>query len=123
MKAADTRDIPKNQWMNFFQDIAKLYRGWAVTVEVLDGKLGDQVDMDGLPLQGISYDPVGSQKGDILVEAGDEPDAFEVHLVHKPLIVRAANTEPGAETDIEIETHDKITHVISIRARPELPGI
>jgi hypothetical protein len=115
-------EIPKETWAEYFKDIAKQYGGWAVSIELLDRQLGDQRAMDGLPFQGISYEyKGGSQAGDILIEAGDKNLPFETHLVHRPKVVRAVVTQPGAETDIEIESEEEGTTLVHLRMRPELP--
>jgi hypothetical protein len=46
---------------------------------------------------------------------------FETHLVRRPRAVRASVTQPGAETDIEIESDEGVTTVVRLRPRPELP--
>ena len=121
MATAITHEIPKASWPEYFRQLAAQYQGWAVTIELLAGELGDQPVAQGLPLQGISYDPVGSQAGDILVEVGDAGTPFETHLVHRPRVVRVAETRPGEEVDIEIESDEDVTTLVRIRRRPALP--
>ena len=105
---------------NTRRNSATVYSGWATTVEVL--ATGDHPRIDGLPLQGLSFEAKGgSQAGDILVEAGDKGTAYETHLIHRPKVVRAADTRPGEETDIEIESEEGYTTIVHIRRRPELP--
>lgn len=113
--------IPKTTWPEYFEELAKVYAGWAVTMELLAGEVGDQRRVDGLPFQGISYEIAGSQAGDILVETGDAGTPFETHLIRRPCIVRAAQTRPGAELDIEIEDEEGVTTLIELRRRPALP--
>ena len=121
MATAITHEIAKASWPEYFRLVVKQYQGWAVTIELLAGGLGDQPVAQGLPLQGISYDPVGSQAGDILVEVGDAGMPFQTHLVHKPRAVREAMTRPGEEVDIEIESEEGVTTLVRIRRRPALP--
>ena len=116
-----TQEIPRDNWMSYFNDISKLYHGWGVDVEVLGRDYGDQPEVKGLPLQGLSYEPAGSEANDILVEAGDLPMGYIVHHVNNPRIVRAAPTIPGIETDIEIESEEGYTTLVHVRERPELP--
>jgi hypothetical protein len=121
--AATTVEIPRDTWPEFFNDVGRLFPGWATTVEVLAGELGDQPGAQGLPLQGISYDyKGGSQAGDILVEVGEKGMPFHTRLVHRPVAVRAAPLQPGVETDIEIDSAEGVTYLVRIRRRPELPG-
>jgi hypothetical protein len=121
MNSATSLEIPKARWREFFESLGKDQWGWAVTVEVLSVPLGDQPAVSGLPLQGISYEVAGSQAGDILVEAGDAGTPFQTHLIHRPTVVRTATTQPGDEVEVEVETADGFTHLITIRRRPELP--
>jgi hypothetical protein len=121
MSAEITHQIPKDHWFKYLEEVSREYQGWAVTVEVLLGKGGDQRVIDGLPLQGLSFEIRGSQKGDILVETGDEVTDYDVHEVHHPLTVRDTDSEPGEEMDIEIETEEGPKHLVSIRRRPALP--
>jgi hypothetical protein len=117
-----TVQIPSSTWQPYFEDLAEQYQGWATTIEVLAGKLGDQRAADGLPLQGLSYEAKGgSQAGDVLVEVGDVGTPFQTHLIHHPRAVRMAVSQPGSEADIEIESNDGVTTIVRLRRRPELP--
>jgi hypothetical protein len=117
-----TVEVPRETWPEYFKDISRLYQGWSATVELLAGELGDQRAADGLPFQGLSYEyKGGSQAGDILVEVGEAGMPFETHLIHRPKAVRAAPTQPGAETDIEIESEDGVTTILRLRTPAALP--
>jgi hypothetical protein len=116
-----TQEIPKAKWPAYFITLSEEYQGWATTIEVIGRDLGDQRRMDGLPLQGISYDPVGSQAGDVMVEAGDAGTPFETHLVRKPSAVRVAITQPGGEVDLELDSEEGYTTLVRLRPRPGLP--
>jgi CheY-like chemotaxis protein len=119
---AQTQEIPRENWLNFFNDVSKLYQGWQVTVELLGQDLGDQPEVTDLPLQGLSYETAGSEANDILVEAGDLPMGYITHHVNNPRAVRAVAAVPGVETDIEIEGEDGYRTLVRLRQRPELPG-
>ena len=119
---AATQEIPKEKWQAYFVTLAAQHAGSATTVEALHRELGDQCVMNGLTLQGISFDPAGSQAGDILIEAGNAGTAFETHLVHRPTAVRIALTQPAAETAVEIASADGYTTLVRLRPRPQLPA-
>ena len=114
--------IPKAKWQQFFDDLGRQYYGWAVTVEILAGELGDQQGVADLPLQGLSYEAKGgSQAGDILVATGDAGTPYVTHLIRRPRSVLFTAAQPGAEADVEIESEEGITTVVRIRMRPGLP--
>ena len=118
---APTIDLPRDGWQPYFNLLSKVYRGWDVTVETLADRLGDQPEAQREPFQGISYETKGSRAGDILVEVGDAGTAYLVHDIEKPRAVRVADTQPGAETDIEIEAADGTVRLVHIRRHAELP--
>jgi hypothetical protein len=117
-----TQEIPRESWMSYFNDVSKIYQGWQVDVEILGRDYGDESEVKGLPLQGLSYESAGSAANDILVEAGELPVGYTTHHVRKPTSVRAAPTVPGIETDIEIQSEEGYTTLVHIRQRPGLPS-
>jgi hypothetical protein len=119
---APTQEIPKEEWQAYFATLAEQHSGWATTVEILHREVGDQRVMDGLPFQGMSYDRAGSQAGDILIEAGDAGTPFETHLVHRPVAVWIALTQPGAEADVEISSDEGYTTLVRLQPRRALPA-
>ena len=42
MKTTPAHEIPREKWLDYFNDLSKLYYGWGATVEVLAGQYGDQ---------------------------------------------------------------------------------
>jgi uncharacterized protein DUF5335 len=121
MTRVPTLEIPKDQWLPYFNDFSKRHYGWGVTLEVLGSDLGDQPVAQGPPLQGLSYEKAGSEAGDILVEIGDAGFPYEVHHVDRPRRVLVTDSDPGAETDIRIESEDGVVTLVRLRPRPELP--
>jgi hypothetical protein len=121
MTSIETLEIRKEKWREYFEDLGRIYGGWAVTLELLLGELGHQRRIDNLPLRGLSYEAKGSRAGDILIETGDLNLPFEVHQIHRPTAVRASAIQPGAEIDVEIEAEEGERAVIRIRCRPSLP--
>jgi hypothetical protein len=89
----DTHEIPIDQWLPYFNDLGRRYNGWATSMAA----------------------------GDVLIEVGDIGTPYETHRVREPSILRVADTQPGAETDLEIESRDGTTTLVRIRRRQELP--
>ena len=119
----NTREIPRERWQRYFDEVGKHFRGWLVTVDVLGRELGNQRLVGPVPLFGISFEPRGSESGDILIEAGDGTDALVIHHVDRPRSVRVAATQLGVREDIEIESDDGTTALLSLQLAAELsPG-
>ncbi len=51
-----TRELPIERWVEYFDEIAPSIEGLHVTIEVMSEQLGDQLDVERLPLQSIGYD-------------------------------------------------------------------
>src|SRR5689334_5079337 len=109
-----SRDIPQNSWGAFFNGLSAQYRGWRVSIEVTGREVGHQMLGIDLPLQGISYDRVGSAADDILIGAGDSSDDYMAHHVDHPCAVRMAEMQPGGDMDVEFESSDGIKTIIHL---------
>ena len=55
--------LAKSRWQDYFDRVSKVLGAKLVELEVTGLGLGDQVEVDWLPLIGLSYDP----KDDVLV--------------------------------------------------------
>jgi hypothetical protein len=115
-----TQEIPRSQWWQFFDDLGRLYDGWAIGIEVMNRDIGDQPASEGLILQAASFETEGSDAGDILFDIGDDEAVDLVHRIHEPRRVLAADLQPGTETDVQIESAEGTT-IIHLRRRPEIP--
>jgi hypothetical protein len=115
-----TQEIARVDWLAALEGLSQRLRGCATTIEIVGSDIGDQIEVEGAALQGLSFDPVGSEAGSILVELGDTPDDYMVHHVHRPRTVRVAELTQG-ETSIQIETESGETTLISLRPRTGLP--
>ena len=100
-----TTEIPRDQWVRFFDGFSKDREGWIVTVEIVDSDLGDQNETTGLPLVGISADAKdGENRVELII--GDSPDAHVTRIIESPRRVWLKNDDlPGHEA-IEVEGGD-----------------
>jgi hypothetical protein len=57
-----TRELGRTSWSAYFDSIAPSIEGTVLTVELIGEQLGDQTDVERLPVQAIGYDP----KDDVL---------------------------------------------------------
>jgi hypothetical protein len=98
----DTRTIPEDQWVEFFDRFSRDHRGWLATIEVLDYQRGPQHVAENLPLMGISFDSKGSRPTAFEISAGDRTDEHISHVVDLPLHIREAREQDGS-IDLQIE--------------------
>ncbi|MHA3770664.1 DUF5335 family protein [Verrucomicrobiota bacterium sgz303538] len=80
----ETKEIPKEDWVSFFNDFSGKHRGWMVSIEEESEEIGDQEETDLLPFVGISADlkdrenriaiMVGGKKGSDINRIIDTPD-------------------------------------------------
>jgi Family of unknown function (DUF5335) len=114
-----TRDIPREQWIRFFDDFSKNHEGWIVTMEVLGADIGDQEEVNNLPLVGISAD-LKARENRVEIIVGGRPDVDVTRFIERPKHIWVK--EPGLPGDeaMEIESEDGIKTILNFhRIRPE----
>jgi hypothetical protein len=108
------QEIPREQWVQFFDDFSKRHQNWIVNWEVLGSDLGDQEKTARLPLVGISADPKGSRpRIDIIV--GGRPDAHVTQIIDAPQRVWFKEPDSPGHEAIGIETADGRMTLITFR--------
>jgi hypothetical protein len=110
-----TREIPRNEWTQFFDAFSRRHDGWLVTVEILDPKLGAQIEAEDRPLRGIAADRGGNDE-DIEILMGRGTDDPLTHIVSHPTRVQVEETAEGAEAAIEIESKNEGTTLVRFRS-------
>ena len=122
-----TKEIPREQWLSFFDNFSKEHAGWIVTLEVLGSEIGDQEEANGLPLVGISAD-VKDRENQIEIVVGGRPDADVTRIINTPKRVWVKPPNVVGDEALEVESKDGITtlltfhHVPSERFERQLPG-
>jgi hypothetical protein len=110
-------EIPREQWIRFFDDFSKRHQGWIVTLEVLGQDLGDQEHASQLPLVGISAD-LKDREISINVLVGDRPETHLTHIINTPGRVFAKEPEEPAHEALEIESGDGTKTLLSFSHIP-----
>ena len=98
----ETRAIPEDQWIEYFDRFSREHLGYMVTIEVLDREVGPQRVAQDLPLEGSSFDHKGTRPTTIEISAGDRADQHVSHLIDMPLHIREAQQGNG-DIDVQIE--------------------
>jgi hypothetical protein len=110
----DTRTIPSEEWVTFFDDFSRSYLGWVATVQVLDRESGPMNVAREVPLQGISFEKRGSRACAVDVAVGDETGGHVHHVVDMPLYIRTAQEQGGA-VDLQIEPAEGPVTLVRLR--------
>ena len=55
--SATTQMLDAERWLEYFESLGPALDGLLATIEIIDERIGDQVEAERLPLQTIGYDP------------------------------------------------------------------
>jgi hypothetical protein len=101
-----TQEIPREQWIAFFDGFSRRHQGWLVTVEILGPDIGDQVEARELPLEGITPELRDSAEDEIEIFVGTRPGSHVSHKIIGPEHVYLKRSEEGADEALEIASKD-----------------
>jgi hypothetical protein len=114
-----TRDIPREQWIRFFDDFSKNHEGWIVSLEVIGADIGDQEEANNLPLVGISAD-VKARENRVEIIIGGRPDVDVTRFIERPKHIWVKEPRVPGDEAMEIESEDGIKTILNFhRIRPE----
>ncbi len=75
------QEIPRSQWVKFFNRFSQEHEGWPVEVEVAEKGRRSGVEVRALPLQGISVDLKRGAKDTTSIMLDMKPTIHLTHLV------------------------------------------
>jgi len=107
-----TREIPRDQWVTFFDDFSRLHRGRNVSAETLGADIGAQEEVRELPLVGISAGLKGPGRDTISIILGDVPEKHITDTISAPSQVRLEQAEDGTPEVLQIESADGLTRLV-----------
>lgn len=98
-----TREIPKEQWKEFFDNLSRDLDGWETRVEIVNNDVGAQVLCEGLPFHGLTAETDRTGEFTIELSVGAGADYHQTHTVTTPFKVsfKGAGVGPGGVLDIE----------------------
>lgn len=99
-----TREISRNEWVEFFNSFSRRHHGWLVTIEMLEPDLGDQIEVREMPLEGITGELNDRGNDEIEIIASSGTGAHISHTITAPRHVWLKQTEEGADDTLEIES-------------------
>jgi len=114
-------ELPRETWQDFFQRLSSEYRDYAVTIEVIDPQLGDQLQAADVSLSDLEYDP----KDDVLIIAVESQDrskqAVLRHLIEQPQTILADQLTDEVRWAIDASDKDGTQTIVTLARRPRLP--
>ena len=117
-----TREIPRQEWNNFFDSFSRQHEGWLATLEIFGPEIGTQEEARELPLEGVSIASGTNEPETIAISIGKSPQDHLSHTIVKPAHVWLEQTEEGANAALEIESENETKTLLRFRSpvSPEL---
>jgi hypothetical protein len=116
--AAQSEEIPRENWRTHFDEFSKTTGTAEVTIEIAGSDIGDQIAAERLVLTGITYD----DKDDIVVVAVHAPGAdredYE-HIIDTPQQIQVTTLDGEWTFDV-VDGEDR-QNLIHVRLADELP--
>jgi len=109
----ETRELSAETWGKYFESIAPDIEGLLVTVELMSEELGDQTDVERMPLQTIGYD----HKDDVFeVAVGGRGTRYPVVLRHiyNPRTIGLEEAGPPTPSAILVTDADGVRTLIRL---------
>jgi hypothetical protein len=111
-----TQEIPKNEWIEFFDNFSRRHEGWLVSLEVFGPEIGAQVEERELALEGITHEWAETEGKTITIMTGVKPDDHITHSVTSPTSVSLEQTDEGADAALAIKSGDGLTTLLRFRS-------
>ena len=108
-----TREIPREKWNEFFNDLSRRRFGWTTRIEVLDESMGDHILTNGLPLGGVTFEE-RSGRHEIEISLGESVDRHHMHTVLNPVKVEYLSQGDFAGGVLEIAEANNNRMIVSL---------
>lgn len=115
-----TKEIPRDEWREFFDRFSRQHEGWLATLEILSSEIGAQVEERELAFEGIVDEWDEIQGNAIMIMVGATPDDHVTHSISHPEQVSLEQTDEGADAALAIKSLDGTTALLRFRS-PMLP--
>jgi hypothetical protein len=113
--AMKTRQIPREDWTKFFDNMSRRQEGWEVELEVFSPDIGDQIQGHHMFLAGMTAEV--TERGDkIEIMMAGAPNNHVTHMISTPILVQLQQTELGIDTAVGIKAADGTTSLLHLRS-------
>lgn len=114
-----TRQIPRDEWAEFLDELGNEDKDTLVTVEALGTNVGDQIVAGNMRLLGMTLVEKGSSAGEIEIMVGDSPDNHISHVITAPTRLAALETEEGEIQTLQIEADGEPTTLVHFQGQAQ----
>ena len=111
-----TREIPRDEWVAFFDSFSRQHDGWLITVELLGADAGAQVESREQPLAGITADLRDGGEDVISILVGRRSEDHVAHIIRAASHVSLKETDEGAHEALHIESKNGATTLLRFRS-------
>lgn len=113
----DYRTLSEESWGDYFDSVTNALQGRQVEIEVVGLDLGDQIQAEWLPLNGLTYDP---NDDTFYVYIEDQENSFDHGIAHPREIL--VHTGAGGLDQVVVVDADGRRHIVRLRQPLELPA-
>lgn len=111
-----TRDIPRTEWLKFFNRFSRQHNGWIIDLEVFGADIGAQYEERELALEGITAEWDEGEGYIIAIMTGVDRTNHITHTINQPTTVNLEQTDEGANVALAIKAADGTTSLVKFRA-------
>src|SRR6185295_14900246 len=98
-----TRQIPRNEWSRFFDNMSRRQEGWEVGLEVFGLAIGAQIEGNHMFLAGMTAEV--SERGDkIEIMMAGKLNDHVTHTISAPILVQLQQRDIGIDSAVEIKS-------------------
>jgi hypothetical protein len=115
-----TQELGAEKWMEYFDSLTPSIEGMLVTIEVMSEELGDQVDVERLPLQSIGYDPKDKMLEVAVGGRGVRHPVLSRHFISSPQTISIEGSGSLTPTAILVTDWSGVRTLIRLFEPPTL---
>ena len=109
-----TKEIPREEWKTFFDELSREKQDWETTVEVMKDDLGAQVLSSGLPLVGFTIEEKDGRET-IDFSVGTEAENHQTHSIENPSEIGFLSGDDGSQCSVSIKDESGTTTLIRMQ--------
>ena len=110
-----TREIRRDEWTKFFDNMSRHQEGWEVGLEVFSPDIGDQIEGHHMFLAGMTAEV--TERGDkIEIMMAGKLSNHVTHVISTPILVQLQQTDLGIDSSVGIKSADGTTSLLHLRS-------